>query len=79
MSVYRILSNSSFINDGDTPLYVVSSCWQIHKAQHTTGMIGTAVHSSFLKPEHLAVPRTATYCVVALRELCGVSRRSAWV
>jgi hypothetical protein len=58
MSVYRTLSNSPFISACDTPLYVVLSCWQTHKPQHTKGMIRTAVRSSFRKP---ATPDGATH------------------
>jgi len=84
MSVYRILSSSSFISD--TPLYVVLSCWHIHKAQHTKRMVGTLVLSSFLKPEHLTVPRTASCCDVSVTcargdvaSTCvGVGLVSAW-
>jgi hypothetical protein len=79
MSVYRILSNSSYINDCYTPLHVVLSCRQIHKPQHIKGMIGTTVYRSFLKAERLTVPRTANCFSVALRELYGTSQWSACV
>jgi hypothetical protein len=57
MSLYRILSNSSFISDCDTPLYVVSSCWQ--SISHNT-------HKECSVPQFIILfqtwtPNSATY------------------